>query len=135
MRIIKLSKDEFNTLDDVLNFFQSELYDRKPEGQFRLPSNKLIEKDELLLFSYEKIVRFTGISKTEVLENNDEFSADYPYYFAIDMSSVQSAEMSLEQVEDFLKNVYDKAIVSARAWSKIPDSPTANELWDSLRKK
>jgi hypothetical protein len=29
-----------------------------------------------------------------MLENNDKLAADYPYYFAIDMSSIQNAESS-----------------------------------------
>ncbi len=135
MRIIKLSKDEFGDLDEVLDFFQRDLYNRNPEGQFRLPNNKTIEKDELLLFSYQKVVRFTAIAKEGVSENHDKLSVDYPYHFIIDMETLESAEMSLEKVEEFLQGVYDKSIASARSWSKIPDSPTANELWDLLRKK
>ena len=135
MRIIKLSKDEFEDLDKVNDYFQHKLYDRILVGQFRLPSKKTIEKGELLLFSYEKIVRFTAIAKEGVSENHDEFSDEYPYYFIIDMETLEVAEMSFEQIEDFLRDIYDKSIASARAWSKIPDSPTTNELWDLLRKK
>lgn len=135
MRIIKLSKDEFENLEEVFDFFQRKLYYRNPEGQFRLPSSKTIQKDEMLLFSYEKVVRFTAIAKEGVSENHDELSVDYPYHFIIDMDTLESAKMSLEKVEAFVRGVYDKSIAGARSWSKIPDSPTTNELWDMLRKK
>jgi hypothetical protein len=135
MRIIKLGKGEFKNRDEVENYFQSVLYERNPEGKFWLPTKKMIDKDEFLMFSYEKIVRFTAIAKTGLLENNDDRADDYPYCFVIDMSSLQSANISLEQVEDELKDVYGKSIASVQTWSKIPDSSKAIELWESLRKK
>ena len=141
MRIIKLGKEEFKTLDEVVDFFENRLNDdndRNLKGKFRLPSKKvkkIIAKDEFLLFSYEKIVRYTAIAKTETLENDDEHSTDYPYYFVIDMSTVEPAERSLEKIEDFLQDVYGKSIASGQSWSKIPDSPKTNKLWESLRKK
>lgn len=135
MRIIKLGKKEFRTFDEVQKYFQVDLYNRKPVGQFRLLNKKLINKDDLLLFSYEKVVQFTAVAKTRMLENNDELAGEYPYYFVIDMSTVQKAEISLEKVEEYLKGVYDKSIATIQAWPNIPDSPTANALWESLRRK
>ena len=40
MRIIKLGKGEFKTLDKVQGYFQSVLYERNPEGKFLLPTKK-----------------------------------------------------------------------------------------------
>jgi hypothetical protein len=135
MRIIKLGKGEFKNRGEVENYFQSVLYERNPEGKFWLPNKKLIEKDELLMFSFEKIVRFTAIAKTGLLENDDDGADNYPYCFVIDMPSLQSTNISLEQVEDELKNVYGKSIASVQTWSKIPNSSKAIALWESLRKK
>jgi len=87
------------------------------------------------MISYEKIVRFTAIAKSGISDNNDEEAGNYPFYFVIDMPSVQSANFSLEEVEDYLKDDYGKSIASVQSWSKIPDSSKAIELWESLRKK
>jgi hypothetical protein len=135
MRVIKLGKGEFKTLEKVQDYFQRELYDREPAGKFWLPTKKTIDKDELLLISYEKIVRFTAIAKTGISSNNDEEAGKYPYYFVIDMSSIQSANFRLEQVENYLKGVYDKSIAPVQSWSNIPESSKAIELWESLRNK
>lgn len=136
MRILKLSvQKEFHTLHELRDYFQRELYARDPEGKFLVPSKKLIEKNELLMFSYKKIVRYTAIAKTGILPNHDELAKKYPYYFLIDMSSLEDAKytISLEQVEDLLKDVYGKSIATGQTWSKIPDLPTTIELWESLR--
>lgn len=141
MRIIKLGTEEFGTFDEVENYFYVTLLmeERNPKGKFRLPNGNLISENglsvgERILFSYKKIVCFTAVAKAGRLDNNDEYAGKYPYYFVVDMSSVQPTNISLEKVEDSLRDVLDgKSIVSARSWVKIPDSST-DELWESIRK-
>ena len=141
MRIIKLGTGEFETFDEVEDYFYVTLLteERNPKGKFRLPNGNLISENglsigERILFSYNKVVCFTAVAKTGRLDNNDKYAGKYPYYFVIDMPSVQPANISLEKVEDSLRDVLDgKSIVSARSWIKISDSST-DEFWESIRK-
>jgi len=142
MRIIKLGTGEFPTFDKVEDYFYVKLLkeERDPKGKFRLPNGNLISEkglsvNEPILFSYKKVVCFTATAKTGRLDNHDKHAEEYPYYFVIDMSSLQSANISLEEVEDSLRDVLDgKSLVSARSWIKIEDSSKTDELWESIRK-
>jgi len=68
MRIIKLGKGEFKTLEDVKDYFGRKLYERKPEGKFRLPRTKIgadgLEIGEPILFSYQTVICFTARAKS-----------------------------------------------------------------------
>ncbi len=139
MRIIKLGKGEFKTLGEVKEFFEGELLQREPKGKFRLRKLSIAEDKlnigEPILFSYQTIVCFSARTKTGRLINYDKQANKYPYYFVVDMDTLQPSNIRLKIVEERLRDeLGGKHLVKTQRWPALTDTPATNELWESLRK-
>jgi hypothetical protein len=138
MRIIKLSSEEFETVGKVISYFEEDLPMRTPSGQFRIPRGWIAEDGltvgEPLFFSYQGEVLYSAKAGTGRQNNRDEYSDEYPFYFLVDMKTVRRIAISLEELEERLRATgRTKAIVKSQGWPTLPDSPSRDELWSSLR--
>ncbi len=138
MRIIKLSTKEFATFEDVLFFFEEDLPQRTPPGQFRLPPGWIaedgLERGETLLFTYLAALCYSAKAGSGRLENTDKYRIDYPYYFKVNMKSVRRVKLSIEALEKRLRPTgRRKSIVKSHGWPTMPDTPAREQLWQSLR--
>ena len=128
MRIIKLSSQEFETVDDVVEFFEEELLRRIPTGKFRFPPGWIAEDKlsvgEPILFSYQTTVMYSARAASRRLVNNDEYSNQYPFYFQVDMETVRPVDVSLRALEEQLHHIGKiRTIVQSQGWPTIEDSP------------
>ena len=69
MRIIKLSKEQFPTLNDARRFFRQELKGRNPPGKFRVTPGRIARKNGLqpaepLVFTYDAQIIFAARAKS-----------------------------------------------------------------------
>lgn len=71
MRIIKLSTDEFPTVENLLQYFFAELPSRNPKGQFLVTPDRIaldaFNLGERLVFTHKAKVVFSAISKTSLI--------------------------------------------------------------------
>jgi hypothetical protein len=99
MRIIKLSAQEFGRVDEVISYFEEDLPLRTPPGQFRIPRGWIAEDGlkvgEPLLFSYQGEVLYSARAGSGRLNNPDEYSDEYPFYFRGDMETVRRVAIGL----------------------------------------
>lgn len=138
MRIIKVSTQEFETEDEVISFFEEDLPNRTPRGQFRIPAGWIaedrLEVGEPLLFSFEGEVLYSARAGSRRRKNSDEYRDEYPFYFRVDMDTLRPVQVSLEKLEKQLRATgRKKSIVHSRGWPTMPDSPSRERLWLSLR--
>ena len=138
MRIIKLSSSEFTDLERVSSFFDHDLRAREPEGKFRFPEGWIAEDGlkpgERVLFSYDTVICYAGWSLTGRSLNQDEDRADYPYFFKLDMATLQTAAIPLQQLEDLLqsKGLHDGRLVRSQGWPIIEDRDEVEVLINAL---
>jgi len=137
MRLIKLSTIEFPKEKDLQTYFNKELKSRKPVGLFRFQSGWIAKgalyEGETLLISYRNRLRFVAKTKTERIENIYMPDPKYPYCFVIDMLSLRYADIHLKDVELKLRDHAElRKSLQAQGWTKIPDSPQAEEIIYSL---
>ncbi|MDM8524774.1 hypothetical protein QUF80_15505 [Desulfococcaceae bacterium HSG8] len=141
MRIIKLSKEEFPSLNKVKEFFYEYLPSTTPVGKFMLTKRRIakkgLEQGEKILFSYDSTIRYIAQTASTVLRNEDEkYREKYPSFFLVDLDTLHQAEFSLYEFEKKLheKTSETKSIVRSQGWPTIPDSQFTEEFWDSLLK-
>lgn len=135
MRLIKLSKKEFNKEEDVDHFFgpdlksnRSLLEQREPPGAFFFGEKKIgeggIQEGETLLFTYDGKLRFIAKSASGRLTMPGK--ERFPNYFVIDLASLrQSKPLSLEDLENLFETERKDKSFKGRAWVTIPET-TAN---------
>jgi hypothetical protein len=139
MRIVKLSKGEFGTLDDVRRFFFGELRRRTPPGKFRVTHGRIAEgalkPGEPLVFTYDKRVVFTARAGSGLEPNDDQECAKYPSYFAVDLDSLREADTVLRDVQLRYNETSGACVTIAgsQGWNDLPDSAHTEDLWAWLR--
>ena len=131
MRIIKLSKTDpdFPNREAVHIYFFNTLPNRNPKGQFFLPSPKKIGEDgvypgERLLFAYQGECFYKACAASARRKNTGKDSTNYPYYFLVDVSSIEPFAGTLADLERKLhkSGIYRKAVVKSREWAKIEEN-------------
>lgn len=141
MRIIKLSpgnSQHFKDKKSVISFFTKELSSRTEKGKFRIPKGVLDEKKfkvgEKLLFSYNKEILFASVSKSEKLQNNDEYKKELPFYFLVDTDNLhQVSELTLDDLEQKIRKIFPgKNIVKSEGWPIIDENSKTNKLWKEI---
>jgi len=139
MRIIKLSTKEFGTAEEVVEFFEDDLPQRKPPGRFQVTRGRIAEdkfdEGEPLVFSFLGEVMYTARAGTELLKNDDKWRRKYPQYFCVDMETVRPTHLSLKALEFHLRrNARRKeSIVQSQGWPTVPDTAASNALWLKMR--
>lgn len=138
MRIIKLSTEEFETIKDVVTYFEEHLPSTNPPERFRITERRItedgLEIGEPLLFSYQTTVLFTAEAASGRLDNNDEKSDTYPFLFLVNMATLRPSEISLYDIEEQLHQTGErKSLVQSQGRPIIPDSPFSENLWQTLR--
>jgi len=69
------------------------------------------------------------------MNNTDEYANKFPYYFVVDMATIQPANRSLQEIENKLKaELGNKNLVHSQAWPRLDDTISTTELWDNLRR-
>jgi hypothetical protein len=132
MRIIKLSKDDdsFRSAAEVTRFFQEELYERDPVGDFGVTPAKQympdIQKGTLLIFSYQTTCMFVGRAAEPMAywdPKDKSFDPNWPASVVVDMPTLRAVDVKLHDFERALKKAtgYKKSIVAYRGWAHIPD--------------
>lgn len=135
MRIIKLSPEEFSTPTEVEDFFTGYLDSDDRYGRFRIKAGRLeagaLQPTERLVFSHLDYVRYIARAASDRMENQDELSEEYPYFFLIDVETLHPvSQLSWDNVRAV---VDDPEVGRGEAWEKIPeDSPLAQQIWDLL---
>jgi len=138
MRIVKLSEKIFPELEDVMEFFKNSLPNWNPPGKFRITDGRIardgLQPGEEVLFSYSGIIRYIARSATGCRKNEDEYQSEYPFYFLVEMNTLQSIEISLRDVEQRYHHETGetKSLVQTQGWPKIENRIFANNLWESL---
>ncbi len=139
MRIIKLGTVEFPSIEDVRRYFENDLPRKEPPGKFRIPQNLIgkngLKKGEKLLFSYRGTICYLAMANSGRINNTDKRQKKYPYFFLIDIDTLQNTRISLLELENQLKLNPPKSIVRSRSWPKIQDNVRSDTLWDSLYNK
>jgi hypothetical protein len=129
MRIIKLSKLEFNSERRVHVFFADDIRQTSPVGKFRMPkgwiSKDSFKEGEKVVFTYAKSAMYTAIAKTGILENTDNRRKDYPVFFSLDLSTLKAVPHGSRDVV--------KPVAGGRGWNCLSDSPRILALWGKLR--
>ena len=130
MRVVKLSKDEFSTIQRVQDFFSKEIPRREPPGKFRVPKGwiapKKFSESERLLFQYDAIIIKSSTSKSKLMENLQD-PDKYPVYFAINLNKIKEHCVSIYEM-----NSRFGSKIKGQAWNIIPDPP-ASDIWDFLQ--
>lgn len=137
MRIIKLGPREFSKIEQVEEFFQDTLPNRRPRGKFRLRSLSIgktrLSKGEQLLFAFNGRICFSALAASARMVNHDKKSSDYPFYFLIDLRSLARERngLSLNKIEEILShNGITKSVVKSQKWPVIEDQSVADEIWE-----
>src|SRR5262245_46714124 len=102
MRLIKLSKEEFPSLDEVRDFFNHDIRGMTPSGKFRVPSGWIaqdaLEAGEALIFAYQSRAVFTARAGSELRPNDDEWHERYPSYFLVDLESLREVDANVRDI-------------------------------------
>jgi hypothetical protein len=92
MRIVKLSEVEFEderAIDDYFDY----LHEADPPGKFRITDRRIaedgLEPGEYLIFSYNGTICRIALSASGRLDNKDEYKDTYPFYFKINLDTLQ----------------------------------------------
>jgi hypothetical protein len=141
MRIIKLSKKDKDMATPlrVDNYFENTLPNRTPPGKFLVTKGRIAENglhySEKLIFSYEGKIIYVAKILSSRNENVGFDSADYPFYFTIDLSTLSRAKGTLMGLEDKLgqKGLLSKNIVQSQGWPRLEDSPALDLIWEDLK--
>jgi hypothetical protein len=138
MRIIKLSPAEFPTFKYVQDFFLKELPGRTPPGKFRIPPGHIakekFDEDESLIFTYQSRVRFKARSQSRLKDNEDNEAKKYPYYFVIDLETLQSADTPLRDTEQKYREISGQDVNwEGQGWNVRPESKHTSALWNWVR--
>lgn len=135
MRLVKLSTAEFESIDKVDKFFDHDLRQREPHGRFLFPRGWIAEdglaKSELLLFSFLGRVVRVARAKSGRLRNTDVQRGRYPYYFVVDMETVQKGfPFTVTDLEEALRREsgVTKSVAASRGWVRLPDTDTATHV-------
>lgn len=135
MRIIKLSPElGFTKPSDVEDFFEFDLRNRQ-DGRFRITKGRIrvdgLEIGEEVLFSLEGQVYYIARAASGRQDNDDQFSAELPFYFEVDISTLRRVNISLHEIERRLHTETNetKHIVQARGWPEIRNQGFVNNLW------
>lgn len=144
MRIVKLSKEEFGTLQDVRSFFLDKddkdgIRRRKPPGKFRVTKGRIapgaLEVGEPLVFTYEARVVFTARAGNKLVPNNDQEREKYPSYLVVDLDTLCEADEDLHDVERQYIDATRAGVnlVRSQGWNGLVDSAHTEAIWARLR--
>lgn len=128
MRIIKMSEQEFATLEACVDFFESELFGAK-NGYFSIPPGHIaaesLKEGEPLVFSYRKKVRYIAVAGTGLTNNTGPDHRDYPFGFFVRPETLEAIrDTSIEDMDRELRQVAPniKTIAGSRGWNIVPDT-------------
>lgn len=139
MRIVKLSKTEFATLDKVRSFFFGKIRNRTPPGKFDVTLGRIaqdgLEPGEPLVFTYQARVVFTALAASELVPNDDDETQKYPSYFVVDLDTLCEADKDFHDVERWYNDATGDGVklVESRGWNRLLDSVHTGDLWRRLR--
>lgn len=134
MRIIKLGTGEFSNFEQVEDFFKNDLPYRNPPGKFLMPSPLIgktgLAQGEKLLFAYKGLIHFSALAASGRMNNQDESTSGYPFYFLVDLSSLATVKISLKEIEGILsQNNVTISVVKSRSWPVVKDKTAADSIW------
>jgi len=142
MRIIKLSKQEFSSSAEVLDFFETVLFSRSNPGKFRVTAGRInanyFRLGEMLVFSYLTTICYISRSASPLKSNTDRYRKEYPHFFVIDMDSIRRVEMASLYDIEAVAHKYGKRtnnLVKSQAWPLIDDSNVSKKIWAFLEKR
>jgi hypothetical protein len=130
MRVIKLSPNdvEMQTRENVDLYFQTLLKERIPAGQFFLTKGRIskngIKPGESLVFTYLGEIVYLARSASTRMETEGSHAYQYPYYFCIDVDSINSAHGKLSALEDALRlgGLIDRNLVKSQGWPIVKET-------------
>ena len=137
MRLVKLNADEFPEERHLLAYFDRELSSRTPPGLFRFTKGRIAEgaldPGETVLFSYRGRLRFVAQTETARMDNSYLPDDDYPHCFIINMKTVRSVDVPLEELENRLRAEAGLDVsLRGHGWTRIPDSQRAERAVEAL---
>ena len=141
MRIVKLSTNPptgFATLDDVRQFFLTDIGQRTPPGRFDVTPGRIapekLDLGEALVFTYQARVVFTARAGSGLIQNEDERRQTYPWYFAVDLATLHEADEDFHAVERQYSEAMgaDYNLADNQGWNWLPDSVHTESLWARL---
>lgn len=147
MRIIKLSDKEplFQSLRNVVNYFEEDLRERKPQGKFRIykpnpdSSPKIgvggLEEGEKVIFSYKGLIVYTGYVKSGVEKNTDKYREKYPLYFIVNVARLNRIfDVKLHDLERLIRTIDPEMphLVKSHAWPIIKETKKINRAISGL---
>lgn len=138
MRFIKLSpKMNFNTADDVIEFFEKTL-PCENKGRFRFTAGRIradgLVAGETLVFSHLGRVYYLAHAVTGRRNNDDEFSSELPFYFEVDLDSIHRVDISLHEIELRAAAATGEAkhLAHTQGWPRVKNAEYEEELWQTL---
>lgn len=140
MRIIKLSPNDtdMRTREKVDRYFQAHLAKRRPVGQFLLTERRIaangIRPGELLVFSYNGEIVYLARSRSGRENTVGPDAIQYPYYFCVEMGSIQAVNRRLIDLEKLLHShrLFGGNVVRTQGWPRIDDSGSRGRLLEKL---
>jgi hypothetical protein len=140
MRLVKLSTAEFDDMDRVDEFFEGDLPQRRPPGQFLITpgwiAEDALDECEVLLFSFLGRVVWVARAGSGRLQNTGRNRGRYPNYFIVDLRTAQKVDFSVSDLEDAMHRRcgVTKSIAVSRGWVRLPNTVAATRLVQTLGK-
>jgi hypothetical protein len=133
MRVIKLSPNDRDMLTRhrVDTYFREVLPNRSPKGQFLLTKSRIapdgIQPNERIVFTYMGEIVYQARALTGRTKNLDKTESEqYPYYFCVNLDSIEQGCKSLSLLENELKksNLISQGqnLVKTQAWPIVKES-------------
>lgn len=141
MRIIKLSPSDpdMKSRPMVDRYFGRTLAERNPKGQFFLTAGRIAEKGvsvaERLLFTYEGNCIYEARAASGRVKNEGKNSGQYPFYFCVDMDTLQAVQGSLS---DFEVDLHQSGrpiqnLVKSQGWPIVAETDAIDHILREMR--
>lgn len=126
MRLIKLSKDVFESEKEVEHYFRKQLW--KQKGKFYFSGHideDGLDKGELVLFQYNGQLRYIAESASERRNNplhKKKNDGNNEYFFKVNLETLtQTKPIKQKQLEQFLQQQGLKKTLNGQGWTRIPE--------------
>lgn len=130
MRLIKLSREEFDSREEVVSYFNDpdsefKAWD-KDFGTFRYTRNHIapdgVTVGERLLFSYDGEVIYAAKAASAPLPAHGPESEEYPYYLQVELASLREMSLTLAELEQVITSKVDRTLnLRGQGWTRLPD--------------
>jgi len=146
MRIVKMTEHEFNSVQEIDDFFENRLPKRKDVGRFRMlcTSDKAkpkigkngLREGERLLFTFKNKIIWIGKAATgrypNIKDEKKDYLKKYPFYFVVKIDTLRKLKKPkpLKDFENELRAIYPdlKNLVKSHGWPIIEENEKSKKI-------